>query len=100
MTYKQCLIGISLSLSLAAASACSSTIDPDLQDSPEYSQGYADGCKSAHDQGNGLDNRVTRNGVLAEISEAYNAGWRVGHMACGGQAGSRWDDSRDRWHNQ
>jgi hypothetical protein len=66
-------------------SACGSAgglQDAKLSKSPNFQQGYEDGCASANQQGADLRNRLVRDPELYKADDAYRTGWSNGFSTC------------------
>jgi len=73
-----------------------------LRGDPNYSIGYSDGCTTGNSRVTGFDKTIRRDNALFDSSRAYQAGWKEGYGACGG---NEYRDpnvfgGEDRWHQQ
>ena len=76
--------------------------DSSLSEDPNYSIGYSDGCTSGNAQVTGFKSTIRRDEGLWDSSKAYQAGWRDGYGACGGNENRDPNvfGGEDRWHQQ
>jgi len=72
-------------LTATVALGCVGGIDPALLESPKYSQGYGEGCETAHQRTHAFSMKTVRDDSLFESDEAYRVGWRQGFQACSNQ---------------
>ncbi|MEM9123744.1 MAG: hypothetical protein AAGB03_10565 [Pseudomonadota bacterium] len=84
---------------LAVAACVSPAVDPQVVETASYQNGYADGCRTANERTNGLDQQVVRNEAIYDTNENYRLGWRSGYGACGGGAGNETPGvfNEDQW---
>lgn len=51
-------------------------------DGPYYTEGFADGCRTAEARRAAFDNRSYRNDELFAAQASYRSGWRQGFREC------------------
>ncbi|HEY2444177.1 MAG TPA: hypothetical protein VGI20_00375 [Rhizomicrobium sp.] len=56
--------------------------DRAVRNSPDYKQGYEDGCAAATDQGADLRDRPVGDKSLYKSDDTYRAGWSSGFRIC------------------
>ncbi|HWE07130.1 MAG TPA: hypothetical protein VG274_10500 [Rhizomicrobium sp.] len=71
-----------LALVLAGCSIFGSSSDRAARNSPDYREGYGDGCAAATDQGADLRDRPVGDASLYKSDETYRAGWSSGFQIC------------------
>jgi len=71
-----------LALVLTGCSIFGSATDRTARNSPDYREGYADGCAAATDQGADLRDRPVEDKSLYNSDETYRAGWSSGFQIC------------------
>ena len=94
--------GMAVASCLIALGACSSGYDPALQENPNFNLGYNDGCQTGNARVTGFKETVHRNKDLFGSDQAYQAGWREGYSACGGNNYQDEDvfGGEDKWYQQ
>lgn len=80
-------VGLSFltALLLAGVGACSSEGGPrdaKLRQSPNFQQGYEDGCASANEEGADFRGRLVQDPTLYKADAAYRTGWSNGFRNC------------------
>lgn len=72
-----------LALILVGLSACSSGLEgAKLAKSPNFQQGYDDGCATANEQGADFRGRQVRDEALYKADPDYRGGWSSGFSSC------------------
>jgi hypothetical protein len=71
-----------LALVLAGCSIFGSAKDRAARNSPDFREGYGDGCAAATDQGADLRDRPIGDTSLYKSDETYRAGWSSGFQTC------------------
>jgi hypothetical protein len=99
MKYRCVLLGFLAASSIGLA-GCITPIDPIILESPEYKEGYVDGCTTAQNRQNGFGSKITRNEAAFDGIEAYQIGWSNGFGACGGRSADPTKYNEDQWYHQ
>jgi hypothetical protein len=74
-----------LAITLVGIAACGSgggLEDARLRKSPNFQQGYEDGCASATQQGADLRDRLVQDPTLYKTDDTYRTGWSNGFSTC------------------
>jgi len=72
-----------LGLPLAACMVLGTAADRRVQRTPNFREGYDDGCATATSEGTDLRRgNIVRDDALYHSDKAYRAGWANGHTAC------------------
>ena len=93
---------LSVFAGLFVLAGCASDYDPMLRENPNFSLGYNDGCQTGNARVTGFDETVYRDKSLFEADRAYQAGWREGYTACGGNNYNDQDvfGGEDKWYDK
>jgi hypothetical protein len=94
MVLRRLPIVAAVALTAQACAVFGDAEDSKIRHSPNFQQGYEDGCAAATQQGADLRDRQVRDPVLYKTDDVYRAGWTNGFSSCratnatGTQAGS------------
>lgn len=76
------LVLILVSASLGGCIFFSTRADQALRRTPNFKDGYADGCASAQEQGADYRGNPVRDETLYNTDKVYRAGWASGYQTC------------------
>jgi hypothetical protein len=82
MNRLRCPLLAAILLTTAACSMFGNAEDEKVRHSPNFQQGYEDGCASANQQGADFRDRQVKDPTLYKTDDAYRAGWSNGFSSC------------------
>ena len=79
---KSLLVLALFSIALAGCGVFGSSAERAVRNSPNFREGYEDGCGAATAEGSDLRNRPVGDPQLYKNDDVYRAGWSNGYQTC------------------